>query len=60
MSLFRSLIIIAVGLFVSNFIDNPKSPINNLPIVGDLFSKKIIENKCIIVIFAIALVNFIL
>jgi len=60
MGLFRSLIVIVVGLFVSNLIDNPKSPINNIPIVGDLFTGKIKENKCIIIIFIIAIVEFIL
>ena len=60
MGLFRALLVLLVGSFVSSLIDNPGSKLNNLPVVGDLFSPKIKKYKCIIVILVIALLDLIL
>lgn len=60
MGVFRALIIIVVGTFISNLIDNPKFKINDIPIVGKLFNEKIKENKCMIVVICLALLHLIL
>ena len=60
MGLFRALIVIVLGLVMSSMIENPKSKINNLPILGKLLNKKVKKNKCTLIIFTIALIDFIL
>ena len=60
MGLFRALIVIFIGFFISSMIDNPKSKLNNLPLLKTLFSKKIKENKCLVIILSIAIAEFIL
>jgi hypothetical protein len=60
MGLFRALIVILVGSFVTTLIENPKSKLNNLPVVGDLFTPKIKKYKCMILILSIALVDLLL
>lgn len=60
MGLFRALIVILVGSFISSLIDNPNSKLNNMPVVGNLFTPKIRKYKCTILIFVIALIELIL
>lgn len=60
MGIFRALIIIIVGTFISNLIDDPNSKINNIPIIGDLFTDKIKENKCIVVVICLGLLHLFL
>ena len=60
MGVFRALIIIVVGTFISNLIDDPNSRLNNIPVIGDLFTDKIKENKCMVVIICLALLHLIL
>ena len=60
MGLFRGLIVIAVGLFVLSLIEDEKSIINKHPVVKKFLKNKLNDKKCLIVIFAIALIDFIL
>ena len=60
MGLFRALIVILVGSFISSLIDNPDSKLNSIPVLGKLFSPKIKKYKCTILIFVIALIELIL
>lgn len=60
MGLFGALIVIAVGLFTLSLLDDKNSKLNSFPIIKNLLGDKIKENKCIVVIIAIALVQFIL
>jgi len=60
MGVFRALIIIVVGTFISNLIDDPNSKIKDIPIIGSLFTDKIKENKCIIVIICLAILHLFL
>lgn len=60
MGLFNALIVLVVGIFTMTFIEDKSSKINNIPIIKNLVSDKVKENKTLIVIIAIALVQFIL
>ena len=60
MGLFRALVVIFIGVFVSSMIDNPKSKLNNLPLFKRKYKKKIKENKCLVIILSIAIAEFIL
>ena len=60
MGLFRALIVVAVGLFTLSLIEDNNSKLNNSPTVKKILGNKIQQNKCLIVIIAIALVDFIL
>ena len=55
-----ALIILVVGTFISNLIDDPNSRINSIPVIGDLFTDKIKENKCMVVVLCLALLHLIL
>ena len=60
MGLFNALIVLVVGIFTMTLIEDKNSKINNIPIIKNLVSNKVKENKTLIVIIAIALVQFIL
>ena len=60
MGLFNALIVLVVGIFTMTLIQDKNSKINNIPIIKNLVSNKVKENKTLIVIIAIALVQFIL
>ena len=60
MGLFNALIVLVVGIFTMTLIEDKNSKINNIPVIKNLVSNKVKENKTLIVIIAAALVQFIL